>query len=279
MFNVSYTETHKIITIFNKIKIKLKKIDETLLINDLRAYILAQQINSGLAKYRGAFTDKDILIVGGGGSLKYFDKLPNNTINIGINHAFKLEHINFDYLFAQDDFPDKQNVEDFIKYKQDTCIKVLGIHPYISNLSIKNSTISRIKNKELYVLNNRRPSKALLPINISVEPFARYNGTVFAVLQFALFANAKRIYLAGFDCNISHMFHKEKEYLNLTQQFKYWKQFKEYKDVLYDNCEIISINPVGLKGLFKDVYTQSYVNEHPELLKENVEIIKEEILC
>ena len=48
---------------------------------------------------------------------------------------------------------------------------------------------------------------------------------------------------------------------------------------LYPKTEIISVNPVGLKGLFKDVYTQSYVDEHPELLNENIEILKPEVNC
>lgn len=279
LFNISYTETHKVITIFNKIKLKYKNYDETVSIRDLRAYMLAQQLNSNLAKYRGAFTGKDILIVGGGSSLKYLDTLPANTINIGINHAFKLDHINFDYLFAQDNFPEKENIEKFINYNENTCKKFLGIHPYTKNFSIKNSTICRIKNKELYVLNNRRPDQSLLPKDISVEPLARYDGTVFSVLQFVLYANAERIFLAGFDCDVSHMFYTDKAFFDATRQNKYWKQFIEYKNILYDNCEIISLNPVNLKGLFKDVYTQSYVDAHPELLNENIEIIEEEIVC
>lgn len=38
---------------------------------------------------------------------------------------------------------------------------------------------------------------------------------------------------------------------------------------------MISVNPIGLKGIFKDAYTQAYVDEHPELLNNKIEILKE----
>ncbi len=274
IFKIEKNLTHKIITFLGiKIKIRFKVAEQFATLDDLRVYTLASKINANLAKYRGIFTGRDILIVGGGASLKYFDKLPKNTINIGINRAYKMKNIKFDYLFAQDNFPDKEDIEEFIKYGEDTCVKMLGIHPYLANFSIKNDTICRIKNKELYVLNNRRPNKSLLPINISIEPLARFDGTVFAVLQFCLFANAKKIYLAGFDCNVSHMFTSDVIAMDLTRQYEYWIQMKTYMDCIYNSCDIVSINPIGLKGLFKDVYTQSYVNAHPELMKEEIEII------
>ena len=229
LFNVEKTSKHKVIS-FLGVKIKLKKqtIQNVIKLEDLRAYMLSLGLHSSLKKYRGIFTGKDVLVVGGGDSLNYFDILPKDTINIGINRAFKLEYINFDYLFVQDAFPEQKEVEEFINYKEDTCKKFLGIHPYVAKFSIKNSTICRIKNKELYVLNNRRPNQSILPKDISVEPFARYDGTVFAVLQFAMYANAKRIFLAGFDCNVSHMFTKDETKHNLTRQNKYWLEFKKY---------------------------------------------------
>ena len=42
----------------------------------------------------------------------------------------------------------------------------------------------------------------------------------------------------------------------------------------YPDIEIISINPVGLKGMFKDVYTENYLNDHPEIDKNSAEIIE-----
>jgi hypothetical protein len=49
--------------------------------------------------------------------------------------------------------------------------------------------------------------------------------------------------------------------------------FRDFVNKNYEQNEIISVNPVGLKGMFKEVYTQSYLNEHPEIAKEEVEVI------
>jgi hypothetical protein len=42
-----------------------------------------------------------------------------------------------------------------------------------------------------------------------------------------------------------------------------WNEFKKFASIYYPKTEIISINPIGLKGLFKDIYTDksgSYVD-------------------
>ena len=183
-----------------------------------------------------------------------------------------LNNIKFNYLFAQDDFPEKDHLEGFINYYPDNCTKFLGLHTVTRSFRIRNSTIARIKNKEIYVLNNKRPDKTFIPIDITGEPFAFYRGTVFAVLQFAFLTNAKNVYLVGFDCTSSgHAFKNWHE--DLTYQLSYWKQFKQYKDMFFETTEIISVNPVNLKGMFKDVYTQKFVNENKININDNIEIL------
>ena len=34
-----------------------------------------------------------------------------------------------------------------------------------------------------------------------------------------------------------------------------WKELKRFAEVYYPTTEIISVNPVGLRGMFKDLYT------------------------
>lgn len=33
-----------------------------------------------------------------------------------------------------------------------------------------------------------------------------------------------------------------------------WKEAKEFSQIYYPDVEVCSINPVGLKGIFKDLY-------------------------
>ena len=45
------------------------------------------------------------------------------------------------------------------------------------------------------------------------------------------------------------------------------------RDSFYPDTEIISINPIGLKGIFKDVYTEDFLNDNPGIDKNSVEIV------
>ena len=99
-------------------------------------------------------------------------------------------------------------------------------------------------------------------------------------MQFALFTNPKRIYLVGCDCSIGH-FHAEAQNghgADLSGIKEAWIKLNKYILNYNYKTEIISVNPVGLKGMFKDVYTQSYVDAHPELLNEDIEILGEKII-
>ena len=40
-------------------------------------------------------------------------------------------------------------------------------------------------------------------------------------------------------------------------------------------CAVTVVSAGAIKGMFKDVYTQAYVDAHPELLEEDIEILKD----
>ena len=57
----------------------------------------------------------------------------------------------------------------------------------------------------------------------------------------------------------------------------FWSQLKDFAACYYPDVEIISVNPVGLRGIFKDVWTESYLAEHPEIrdeLGDKIEILQ-----
>ena len=108
--------------------------------------------------------------------------------------------------------------------------------------------------------------------DISTNPLCCYWSIVFPAIQFALWTNAKRIYIVGCDCNQNGYFDNKIQQFPILNgnklDFNYqgvitgWKKLKEFKYMYYTETEIISVNPVGLKGLFKDVYTKNYLTEH-----------------
>ena len=75
-------------------------------------------------------------------------------------------------------------------------------------------------------------------------------GIAIVAAQFALFTNPKRIYLVGCDC--SSGYYNTKKGPKSTYIVNYWKQFKRFADEFYPETEILSVNTVGLKGMFTD---------------------------
>ena len=45
----------------------------------------------------------------------------------------------------------------------------------------------------------------------------------------------------------------------------------------YDDVEIISVNPIGLRGMFKDVYTREFLKDHPEIDPKTVTLLETEL--
>lgn len=215
-----------------------------------RSLLFALSINRELEKYKGIYKGKDIYIIGGGPTVKKFEpKQSSNSIYIGINRAYKDERIHFDYLFAQDQLT--EGLQEFLNYRGNECKKLLAIIPY--------NTYPRIKEYEVdgqyerYVLASRKLRP--LPYDISIEPFADLQGTVFSAIQFAIYTNPEHIFLVGFDCSAGNIYNK-----NTSDQYQYqlkgWKILKESLEKMGVVDKIISINPVGLKGMFQDVMTE-----------------------
>ncbi len=271
IFSVTYNGVHKEITILG---IKIKLFSQKLMFKhvlEMKSNIIASKIHSNLEKYRGCYDGRDIVIVGCGPTLEYFEPI-KNAIYIGINRAFKFDKVNFNYLFASDNFPEGMN--DFIEYNMNTCDKFITYWNEENNERVRQADLIKIKNFQ-YVLwgrNNR------MPMDISLEPFGAYNyfSTSSVATQFALYTLPKRIYLVGMDCTINNI------YRNTPPKFfdgtyhnnvKGWIALKEDINDKYPDIEIISINPVGLKGLFKDVYTQSYLDMYPELKDKDIDIL------
>ena len=97
----------------------------------------------------------------------------------------------------------------------------------------------------------------------------------FGALNFAAYTHPKRIYLVGLDTKQTACFDGREHQYYMKELMLGYRLFKDFFKRYYPDVEVISVNPVGLKGMFKDVYTQSYVDAHPELLEEDIEILKD----
>lgn len=87
----------------------------------------------------------------------------------------------------------------------------------------------------------------------------------FSVIQFVLYINPEKIYCAGLDHKGGHFNYKnlsedQKECQMISKLFDsslekvrvLCEKFKDFASVYYPDTEIISVNPIGSNGIFKD---------------------------
>lgn len=218
-------------------------------------------------EFKNRFAGKSVVLVGAGPTLKYYESI-KNAIYIGVNRTFLFKDIKFDYLFAIDkaglETSSESYTQAFLDYIGNNCIKFVGDQNCGINYQIPegklNNTIRRYK-----TTSNLVPNKFTL--NIDTEPLGNFYSVSFQAIQFILFTNPAKIYLVGMDSNVSTMGHFtgnndtdcNKLALNTLKCIDNWKGLKDFKNTHYPDTEIISVNPVGLKGIFKDIYTEHYL--------------------
>lgn len=235
-------------------------------------------------KYKNIYRGKSIVVIGSGPTLHHFNMI-KDAIHIGVNHTFTMEHLNLDYLFIQDNLSlvDSENCDIQHKaniYRKDKCKKFYGNH--YCNARITEKDVLEANAERYYFLDHDIPTTeyALLTSDITTRPLNEWSSVIFAAMEFALWTHPDKIYIVGCDCTSNgHIYTKDKKgWCAFEDRFKYgWKQIKAYRDSHYPDTKIISINPVGLKGLFDDMYTQNYINNHPELTNMNINILNKEL--
>ena len=209
-------------------------------------------------KYKNCNAGKDVVILATGPTLADFEPI-DNAVYIGVNRAFQYNKVKLDYAFIFDNsFPTSEYLEELNQYEGNKCKKFYGIS---SDYDLQNCTISEsdaIKaNAERFYLYPVK-EKNMLTYNIATEAFYNSNSVVFPAIQFALWTNPKRIYLVGCDTNLNGYYNatNTKNILKTDKIYKGWLKVRDFVKIFYPDTEIISINPVGLKGIFKDIYTK-----------------------
>ncbi len=240
-------------TIVNILGLKIKFINKMALYQRiLNVQTLHSQV---FAKYKNCNAGKDLVLLATGPSLKDFKPI-ENAIYIGVNRAFEYEKVKLDYAFIFDNSnPTPEYLEALNQYKGNDAKKFYGI---CSDFDLLNCTISESDASEanaerfyLHSVNN----KNIPTYNIAAEAFYNANSVVFPAIQFALWTNPKRIYLVGCDTNLNGYYNsKSKNILKTKSVYNGWLKVKDFSQIFYPKTEIISVNPVGLKGIFQDIY-------------------------
>ncbi len=219
------------------------------------------------ATYRNKFKGKEIAIIATGPSMKQY-KYRDDVIHIGLNFAYRRRDIALDFLFVQDGTKIKKDrvLQDEIEktsneVKEKTFVGKFLARCQCKDIEITEDIFTRLHNAKRYFTDVFNPVSDIryeIYQDICYHPLMDFFSVAFPAIHFALFTNPSKVYLVGCDVTNKGYFDK-KDVANVLQtgivKLGYLK-LKEFASIYYPNTEIVSINPVGLKGLFKDVYTK-----------------------
>lgn len=222
-------------------------------------------------QFKNSCQGKEVVVCGAGPTLKKYQPV-KDAVHIALNRSFLFDKVSFDYIFAQDYDGIRMVQEELVAYEGNNCIKLLGtqdggIKEIPESLAIRCNALRF--NTDVYIYKNGYRSPFVS--DIESRPLGNMPNVGLSVMQFALYMNPKRIYIVGCDMNGGHFAngnhtqeqvreekkmlekHWEEEQQKLLNK---WKEFKEFARIYYPETELVSINPVGLKGMFKDWYQE-----------------------
>ena len=247
---------------FNKSKTKVLNLVKEMAYNNA-INIAASQCNAeSFADIKNCNIGKKIALCGAGPSLNKYKPI-TDCMHVALNRALLKNEISYDWFVADDWIG--------IKFFQDQLISFSGIKFFGHLLGDNSREIPesfRIRCKarryysDSYIFLNGFDSRFVC--DIDKMAIGQMPNIALSAMQILLFSNPDVIYLVGCDANTGHFYQpKELSDKDLTTDFlavsadhtiEKWKELKEFASTHYPDTKIISINPVGLKGLFIDEY-------------------------
>ncbi|MDR0485960.1 MAG: hypothetical protein LBH29_04465 [Elusimicrobiota bacterium] len=254
----------------------------------VNSFSIAETHKKTFLPYRNFNSGKEAVLLATGPSLDDFKPI-KNAVYAGVNGAFRYKKVNLDFYFTKHPHPGFENWalnegKDIAKFYG----KIIGNFAHTGN----NYSFQSRANAHIYAASHNN-AKVFYQIFAEPEPENKEDhiftydidsqvlvscySIVFAAMQFLLWTNPSKIYIAGADCcpqTARKHFSDSKdddlkpETPNETFQWSVprviggWQKMKMFAEHFYPNTQIISINPIGLKGLFKDIYTESYAEKN-----------------
>ncbi|MDR1303603.1 MAG: glycosyltransferase [Verrucomicrobiales bacterium] len=214
-------------------------------------------------EFKNSLAGRDVVLVGAGPTMRDYRQIPG-AVHVGCNRAFMLDHLKLDFLFAQDVRGINSFVEEFINYQGNRCVKFIG-DALEKEHQIPESWFLRTDNARKYKTAYWPPSADFyhaLPLHIDTLPLLNSCTVAHPAMQFILFTNPRRIFLVGCDCTVMAQGHfikggKDDENLQTdmssdADMLRNWGFMKDFATLFYPETKIISVNPVGLQGMFID---------------------------
>ncbi|MCE3046686.1 hypothetical protein [Helicobacter kayseriensis] len=222
--------------------------------------ILLDLHQKSFGQYGGSLKGREVVLMAAGPTLREYteSKYISNAIHIGVNKVVTY-YPDLDFYFMGD-WTAVQNYgiqKDIISSRAK---KFFGM----GNLSDEYGTTSfatpldfvQINNASMYLSMHYASHQTIQP-DISRHPLFGYGSIIIPAFHFSLYCQPKRIYLVGCDCSSGGHFDDRKtwvlEDLATKRLQEEWRRMALFAKYYYPEVEIVSINPVGLKGLFKEM--------------------------
>jgi len=228
-------------------------------------------------KYKNIHKGKSGVLFATGPSLNQFtpnllDEPLEDVVKVGVNSFIYKDDVDLDYYFcAQDvakepsDHPHKSDDAPEILLKTplfdkilEKCDKVKVFCAYSVDGKrhhelFNDEEIERM-NAETYELDSRLGAKRFRK-DISSGPLFNHSIS-FPALQFLLYVGVTKIYLVGCDSSggKSYLMPEAPAWRLALNGYKIgqWRDFRDFREEEYPEVELVSVNPIGLKGMFRD---------------------------
>ena len=234
---------------------------------------------ASFAEFKGCHRGQTVAVVATGPTLNYYTQIKGIS-HIGTNASFLKKGLNLDYYFI------RHYVQEWCdKLKDYNFVKFFGRNEWAE----QHNDYDRFPEYLIEENNGRRffpgePNNEIYE-DITYYPLMGGYSIIFQALQFAIFTRPKRLLLVGCDCSCDGHFDgtsfdtSEKDALAIERFIPQWieayERLKLFTEQYFPDLEIISLNPIGLRGMFRDIYTESYLADHPEIDRTECEILNE----
>lgn len=256
------------------IKGKLKEcINKAIELNTLNISTAILHQNTFLPYKNYCKGEQAVVICGAGPSLQKYQPI-KGAVHIALNRAFLYERVAFDFIFSQDFDGIRMVQKELIEYEGNNCVKLLGStggagaeKEIPESLALQCNALRFYTDS--YIYGNGYKSKFVL--DIGTRPLGGMPNVGISVMQFALYMNPSAIYIVGCDMSGGHFVNpdlsekakeaEKREFNKYWEEEKQlllgkWRELKEFARINYPATRIISVNPIGLKGIFEDFYQE-----------------------
>lgn len=254
----------------NKIKRKIsKKIEQMNYISAIN--VAASMCNhETFSEIKNINNGKSVALCGGGPTLKQYKPI-EKCLHIALNRSLLNTNIPYEWFIADDwdgiDFIQKELIEfqgrKFFGHQ-------IGAYDRQIPESFRIKCNANRYYTDSYLVGSGYNSR--LVCDIDKMAIGNMPNIAMSAMQIALYTNPAKLYLVGCDASQGHFVQPKeltaeriarhekdlKMAVSGDKVIEMWKEIKSFAAAFYPDTRIISINPVGLKGIFEDEYQEGY---------------------